>query len=181
MLKRLVAPFALLTILAAPVVAQEKMTHTEPPSDLMPLLHQYLDWLVKGAEQMPEANYSFKPTADIRSFGELVGHVANSNFGICAGIRGEKSPSTADFEKVTGKAALVKGLKEALAYCHTVQVWAGAHTHDNINLFGMKGSVTWGLAFNIAHNAEHYGNMVTYMRMKGMTPPSSQPAPSKGD
>jgi|CXWL01.1.fsa_nt_gi uncharacterized damage-inducible protein DinB len=174
MIKRLVTSLALLATLATPVVAQDKMMHTEPPSDLMPLLHQYLDWFVKGAEQMPEANYSFKPTPEIRSFGELVGHMANSNFMICAGIRGEKSPATADFEKVMGKAALVKGVKDALAYCHTVQAWAKDHAHDNVDLFGMKGSVTWALAFNIAHNAEHYGNMVSYMRMKGMTPPSSQ-------
>ena len=114
MMKRLATSFALLATIATPALAQDKMMHTEPPSDLMPLLHQYLDWFVKGAEQMPEANYSFKPTPEIRSFGELVGHMANSNFMICAGIRGEKSPGTADFEKVTSKAALVQGVKDAL-------------------------------------------------------------------
>lgn len=180
---RHILPLALMLAVAAPLTAQDKpaekahdmkMSHTEPPADLMPLLHQYMDWFIKGAEQMPEANYAFKPTPDVRSFGELVGHMANGNFMICAGIRGEKSPATANFEQVSGKAALLKGLKDALSYCHTVQAWANDHAHDSVDLFGMKGSVTWALAFNIAHNAEHYGNMVTYMRMKGMVPPSSQ-------
>lgn len=189
MMKRLVAPLALLAMLATPVLAQDKpkadkmkmekekmeMDHMgDPASDLTPLIGQYGGWLVKGAEQMPAADYAWKPTPVVRSFGELVGHAANSNFAICAGIKGDKTMSKPDYEKVTDKAALVQAMKESVAYCETVHAWGKAHHHDMVDLFGMKGSVTWGLAFNIAHNAEHYGNMVTYMRMKGMTPPSSQ-------
>lgn len=170
--------------LAAPLSAQDKpeekmkmdkMMHMgDPPSDLVPLLQQYGGWFLKGAEQVPEADYAFKPTASVRSFGELVGHLANGNFAICAGIRGEKSPGKANDEKVTDKATLVAAVRESVAYCATVHTWAKERHHDSVDLFGMKGSVTWALGFNIAHVAEHYGNMVTYMRMKGMTPPSSQ-------
>ena len=58
------------------------------------------------------------------------------------------------------------------------RVEAAAHPQpkltDEVELFGMKGSKLWVLNFNAVHNAEHYGNLVTYLRMKGMVPPSSQ-------
>lgn len=182
MLTRL-ATVALVVAFAAPVsahaqqagAAKAEMKHTgDPASDLAPLLAQYGAWFLKGAEQVAEADYVFKPTPEVRSFGELVGHLANGNFAICAAIRGDKSPGKANYEKVTDKATLVAAVRESNAYCATVHAWAKDHHHDPVSLFGMNGSVTWALGFNIAHVAEHYGNMVTYMRMKGMVPPSSQ-------
>lgn len=163
-----------LTVLAAPLAAQEGMNHSDPPTDLLPLMNQFGGWFLQGAEQMPEADYAFKPTPEVRSFGELVGHLANGNFAMCAGVMGEKSPGTMDYEKASDKATLVAALRESLEYCRKAHAWGKTRHHDEVNLFGMKGSVTWALAFNISHMAEHYGNMVTYMRMKGMVPPSSQ-------
>ena len=87
---------------------------------------------------------------------------------------GEKSPATMDYEKAPTKAAMVDALTESIAYCQKAHAWGKERHHDEVAFFGMKGSVTWGLAFNIGHIAEHYGNMVTYMRLKGMVPPSSQ-------
>lgn len=166
----------LLVLAVAPMAAQEQpMTHSDPPTDLLPLLDQFGGWFLQGAEQMPEADYAFKPTAEVRSFGELVGHMINGNYGICAGIMGEKSPATMDYEKAADKATLVAAMRESIAYCRTAHAWGKPRHHDEVTLFGsMKGSVTWALAFNISHLAEHYGNMVTYFRLKGMTPPSSQ-------
>jgi uncharacterized damage-inducible protein DinB len=178
-----IATAALIVALAAPVTAHSQqaaapkaeMKHSgDPATDLAPLMAQYGGWFLKGAEQVAEADYAYKPTAAVRSFGQLVGHLANGNFAICAGIRGEKSPGKADYEKVTDKATLVAAVRESNAYCATVHAWAKDHHHDAVSLFGMNGSVTWALGFNVAHVAEHYGNMVTYMRMKGMVPPSSQ-------
>lgn len=189
MVTRLIAPLALVAMLATPVLAQEKpkadkmkmekekteMDHKgDPASDLTPLLAQYGGWFLTGAEQVSAADYAFKPTPAVRSFAQLVGHLADGNFAICSAIRGETSPATAKFEEVTDKARLVRAVRESNAYCATVHAWGKAHHHDAVKVFGMDGSVTWGLGFNIAHVAEHYGNMVTYMRMKGMVPPSSQ-------
>jgi len=78
-------------------------------------------YLAKSAEKMPEANYSFKPTPEVRSFGEIIGHVANSQFSYCARAKGEKNPNQGnDFEKKTAKADLVKGLNDSIAYCSAV-------------------------------------------------------------
>ena len=133
-------------------------------------------WLIKSAEQMPEANYGFKPTKEVRGFGELIGHVANSNYMFCSIALGEKSPATQDFEKTTDRAVLIKGIKDAFAYCDRAYKLADAQTTAQVELpFGnMKGSKLWVLLFNVAHNNEHYGNLVTYFRLKGMVPPSSQ-------
>ena len=133
-------------------------------------------WLVKSAEQMPEADYGFKATAEVRSFGGIIGHVADANYLFCSIVKGEKSPATQQYEKVTDRAALIKGLKDAFAYCDSAYQIADAQANDQVSLpFGdMKGSKLWALTFNTSHNWEHYGNLVVYFRLKGMVPPSSQ-------
>ena len=135
--------------------------------------------LIKSAEAVAEADYAFKPTPEVRSFGELFGHVANANFMICANAAGEPSPATSNAEKLTAKADIQKALADSFAYCD--KVWASLAEpgrekwgSEPIDLFGMKLTRASALAFNAAHDWEHYGNIVTYMRLKGMVPPSSQ-------
>lgn len=134
------------------------------------------DWLIRSAEQMPEANYSFKPTPDVRSFGQLIGHVANASYMFCSIAKGENNPSTSDFEKTTSKAALVQAIKDASAYCDGAYQISDMKATEEVSLpFGnMKGSKLWLLMLNVAHDNEHYGNIVTYLRLKGLVPPSSQ-------
>ena len=135
--------------------------------------------LAEAAESMPADEYSFKPTPEIRSFGELLGHVINGNFFFCSQARGEKSPAAQNYDKLaTDKAALVKGLNAALAYCDEAYT---ATTDANFNtLVAIAGPKPGGqssrgsvLVFNTAHNNEHYGNMIVYMRLKGHVPPST--------
>jgi uncharacterized damage-inducible protein DinB len=145
--------------------------------------------LAEAADNVPPHEYAFKPTTEVRTFGQLVGHIANANFFFCSQASGEKSPATADYEKATEKAALVKALRDSLAYCDAVY---GATTDANFNQLvqisapngatqAARGAV---LLFNTAHNNEHYGNIVIYMRLKGHVPPSTarmqQPAPAAG-
>ncbi len=132
--------------------------------------------LVKSAAKVSEADYGFKPTPDVRSFGALVGHVANANFMICATALGEKSPAPADIEKtVTGKAALEKALADALAYCDTaIAKLTATSALEEVKFFTGPTPRLGVFSFNNAHNMEHYGNMVTYMRLKGVVPPSSE-------
>ncbi len=141
---------------------------------LNPLYQSIKGNIIKSAEMMPETNYSFKPTPEVRSFGQLVGHMANANFAICATAKGEKSPGMQDFEKVTDKAALVKAVQDAFAYCDGAFKMDDAAFAPMTELFGMKMSRLSFLILNVTHDNEHYGNMVTYFRLKGMVPPSSQ-------
>jgi uncharacterized damage-inducible protein DinB len=135
--------------------------------------------LAEAAESMPADEYSFKPTPQVRSFGELIGHVASGNFFFCSQARGEKSPASENYEKTaTDKAALVKALNDSLAYCDEAYA---ATTDANFNtLVAIAGPKPGGqsgrgavLIFNTAHNNEHYGNMIVYMRLKGHVPPST--------
>ncbi len=130
--------------------------------------------LIKAAEQMPTEHYGFKPTPAVRSFGEIVGHVANANYMICSTAMGEQSPSSTDFEKTADKAALVKAITESFGYCDKAMQLADAKAGEAVNLFGMSTNRLGVLSFNISHDFEHYGNLVTYLRLKGLVPPSSQ-------
>ena len=76
--------------------------------------------LVEAADSMPAEDYAFKPTPEIRSFGQLIGHVINANFYFCSQAKGEQSPSKENFERTADKAALVKALRDSLAYCDDV-------------------------------------------------------------
>src|ERR1700739_1779277 len=74
--------------------------------------------VIGAAEKMPEANYAFKPTPEVRSFGQLVGHVADANYMFCAQAQGEANPGKNIEKTKTAKADLVAALKEAVAYCN---------------------------------------------------------------
>jgi uncharacterized damage-inducible protein DinB len=130
--------------------------------------------LVKAAEKMPEDNYSFQPTKEVRTFGQIVGHVADANLMFCSAAKGEQKQPSAEKTK-TSKADLVAALKESIAYCDGVY---GAMTDEagavKVKFFGNDLSKSALLEFNVAHNNEHYGNIVTYMRIKGLVPPSSE-------
>jgi uncharacterized damage-inducible protein DinB len=130
--------------------------------------------LSASAAKVPESDYTFKPTPEVRSFGQLIGHLANDHYLICSGAKGEKSPDATDHEKTTSKAALVAALDKSIAYCDEVyssmndQIGAQA-----VELFGQKFLRLGALQLNVSHSSEHYGNLVTYMRLKGIVPPSS--------
>jgi uncharacterized damage-inducible protein DinB len=139
--------------------------------------------LAEAAEKMPAGDYGFKPTPEVRSFGELLGHVANANFFFCAQAKGEPSPSTVNHERTADKTELVKALQASLSYCDDVyRATTDANVNQMVTLAGRGGGQTTRglvLMFNTAHNNEHYGNVVVYLRLKGVVPPSTarvQPA-----
>jgi uncharacterized damage-inducible protein DinB len=132
--------------------------------------------IIRSADKMSEENYSFKPTPEVRSFGQLVGHVADASYTFCSAASGEKNPSPGIEKGKSGKADLAAAVKEAFAYCDKVYdglTDAGAATM--VKFFGGERSKLNVLEFNVMHDWEHYGNMVTYMRLKGVVPPSSEP------
>jgi uncharacterized damage-inducible protein DinB len=140
--------------------------------------------IAEAAEAMPAGDYAFKATADVRSFAELVGHVVNANFFFCSQARDEAMPSTTNYEKIGEKGALIKVLTESLAYCDAAYVaTTDANFGQLVKLAGpngggqaSRGSV---LVFNTTHNNEHYGNLVVYLRLKGLVPPSTARAEQK--
>ncbi len=133
----------------------------------------------ESATMMDEANYTFKPVDTVRTYGQILAHVAGAGYVFCSAAKGEKSPYEEDhFEKnATGKAAIVKAVNDAIAYCDSAyEAMTDVKAAETIDLpFGMgKGSRSFPLTINYGHFMEHYGNIVTYLRIKGMVPPSSR-------
>lgn len=138
--------------------------------------------VVHAAEKMPETNYDFKPTPEVRSFGQLVGHVADANYMFCSQALGVDNPVKGIEKSKTSKADLVAALKGAVEYCSKAfdgMTEAKASEMTKFARFDLARISL--LSLNTAHTDEHYGNMVTYMRLKGIVPPTSesQPAPPK--
>jgi uncharacterized damage-inducible protein DinB len=133
-------------------------------------------YIMETAETVPENLYSYRPTEEVRSLGEILAHVANAQFAFCSGAAGEESPASENYEETrTTKAQIVEALQEGFDYCE--KVYGGMSDADGANMvqfFGQEMAASAVLAFNTAHNYEHYGNLVTYMRINGITPPSTQ-------
>ncbi len=131
--------------------------------------------VLKSAEEMPEENYSFKPVSSVRTFGQLIGHVADAQYEFCSPVIGDdKQPPSIEKSK-TSKADLIQALKDAFAYCD--QAYNGmtdAHAVEMVKFYGRSLPTLTVLDFNNGHSSEHYGNLVTYLRIKGLVPPSSQ-------
>lgn len=132
--------------------------------------------IVRSAEKMPEENYAFKPTPEVRSFGQLIGHVADAQYMFCAAVLGKPGPAPGIEKSKTTKADLVQAVKDAFAFCDPAyDGLTDAQAGSLVKFFGGDHAKATVLAFNTAHNNEHYGNIVTYLRMKGIVPPSSEP------
>jgi uncharacterized damage-inducible protein DinB len=135
-------------------------------------------WLLGSAEKMPEENYNWQPTDSIRKFGQLVGHVADAQYFFCSAVLGEKAPATGIEQSKTSKADLVASLKSAFAYCDKAyDGMTDATATQTVKFFGSDMTKFAVLETNVAHSSEHYGNMVTYLRLKNIVPPSSEQAP----
>ncbi|MCU0241814.1 MAG: DinB family protein [Vicinamibacteria bacterium] len=173
------ATLALAQAPTTPAAPAAPVADPNPLSSGTKMMFERISMLItKSAEQVAEADYAFKPTPEVRSFGQQIAHIADSNFSICAAVSGEKLPPT-DIEKTkTSKADLQKGLADSIAYC--TKIYAGL-TDDEakkmVTFFGRERPKLVALNMVISHDFEHYGNIVTYMRLKGMVPPSSQRPP----
>ena len=129
--------------------------------------------ILKSAEEMPEENYSFKPTPDIRSFAQVLAHVAESQMRTCSAILG--APKSIDAASKTSKADLVAALQEAFGQCD--KVYETATDADASNMIKTpRGQRTklGALVANSIHDTEQYGILAVYLRLKGLVPPSSQ-------
>ncbi len=136
------------------------------------------DILLRSAQKMPEENYSFKPTEAVRSYGQIIGHVADAQYLFCSMALGEKNPGLNIEQTKSSKADLVAALSSAFAYCDKAyDGMTDASAVQTIKLFGNDAPRLSALTVNNMHDMEHYGNLVTYMRLKNIVPPSSEPAP----
>jgi len=116
-------------------------------------------WVTKAAEMVPADKYNYRPVDSVRTFGQLIAHVTDSYNYFCAHGVGNNVEYTDVVEKGgTDKDTLLPKLKEAVGRCNTAY---------------STGTQLRPLFSNVAHTNLHYGNIITYMRMLGLKPPSS--------
>jgi Skp family chaperone for outer membrane proteins len=157
------APTAQAVPTANPVSAEIKQMYTGVKNNL-----------TKMAEKMPEENYSFKATPEVRTFGELIAHVADSQARTCSALNGEQKAVNAASKKT--KAELVAALKESFSFCDKVlDSLTDAKAVEMVTMGNRQRSRIGALAGLVSHSNEEYGYMSVYMRLKGVVPPSSEP------
>lgn len=162
-----------LFVVAGPLAAQSAPGAVATSRDVW---SSTINYIIKSAEQMPEGSYSFKPTPEVRSFGQLIGHVAGAQYVYCSAVLGDKAGGEGDIEKTkTSKADLVAAIKASTEYCKKAYKVTNAAAQRMTKVFGEDHTRLFALIGNASHDAEHYGNIVTYLRMNKMVPPSSQP------
>ncbi|MCL6508532.1 MAG: DinB family protein [Bryobacteraceae bacterium] len=132
------------------------------------------NYVLQSAAKMPEEHFAFAPVPEVRSFAAILGHIADAQYAFCSAVLGEKNPAPGIEKTKTAKADLEAALKEAFAYCDRAYAISDAQAGETVKFFGAERTKLNVLSFNTAHTWEHYGNLVTYMRMKGIVPPSSE-------
>jgi uncharacterized damage-inducible protein DinB len=127
------------------------------------------DKIMKSAEAMPESKYSYRPTKDVRSFGEIVTHVADISYYLCSNIKGEAPPTKAPAKD--SKTEIIAYLKGSFDYCDGVYSgFSDAHLNDPADFWGHKTNKMFNLTQLASHDALHYGNLVTYLRLNNLEP-----------
>ena len=132
--------------------------------------------ILKAAEQVPEDKYGFQPTKDVRTMGALFAHIADAQNFFCSQVSASPNQYSDAVEKTAkSKAELVAALKASFAKCDAAYAaLTDADLTKPLNIFGNEANYAGALTLNASHDWEHYGNIVTYMRINGMVPPSSQ-------
>ena len=184
--KRPCFALAALMALSGAVLAQERaQAQSAPPANPITTSEKGLYSFVSGAviaaaQKMPEENYSFRPTPEVRSFGQLVGHLADARYMFCSLASGESNPAKGIEKTKTSKADLVAAVKDAVAYCNKAyEGMTDAKGSEMVKFMNYSMARLTVLSLNTAHADEHYGNMVTYLRIKGIVPPTSENPPAQ--
>jgi uncharacterized damage-inducible protein DinB len=181
--------FTAVTALPVALLGQEKSqasaaTPENPITASEKGLYSFVsDSVIRAAQKMPEENYSYKPTSDVRSFGQLVGHLADASYSSCSLALGEANPMKGIENTKNSKADLVAALRDSVAYCNKAfDSMTDAKGSQLVKHFKFDFEIARLTVFsnNTAHIAEHYGNMVTYLRLKGIVPPTSENLPGQG-
>lgn len=136
-------------------------------------------FILRSAEKMPAEQFTFQPTPDVRSFGQILAHIADANHLLCSPAAGVTSANGDVVDKIEkeklGREALLVRLRDSFTVCDKAYA-ALSETNVGETLTFMtttrpRLALLW---FHISHAFEHYGNLVTYMRLKGIVPPSSE-------
>jgi len=190
-MKRVFVVVLLGIVLAIPAAAQTAQP-SSPKDPMATWLHNAFNNnrrnIEKSAEKVPEELYGLRPgpQMEVRTFGQILGHLANFNYLWCSQAKGEKNPAQgSDYEKLSSKALLLRTLNDSFTYCDAI--YSSLTDASGLEIVtvtqenGRQAQVPRMslLVLNYGHNNDHYGNLVTYMRIKSIVPASSEPRPQQ--
>lgn len=165
-----------IALLAGTLNAQPPTPSSGPPQVAEPrqAYNQIRGNLLRMAEKMPAEEYSFRPAPEIRSFGELMAHIADSQMRTCSMVNGQQKPAEASSRKT--KDEIVEALKTAFAECDAA--WDATNEGNAFQMMaagrGQRSRVGILMGNTVTHNNEEYGYGAVYLRLKGIVPPSSE-------
>lgn len=137
--------------------------------------------MVAAAAEMPAGKYSFKPTPESMSFGQLILHVATSNQGMCQWLSGAAPAPKPTLTATSPKDDLVALLKSSFDYC--AQALAGVDDSklgSEVSSFGGRKVSQAQLMMTLSDDwADHYSQQAAYLRLNGMLPPTARPRTPK--
>jgi uncharacterized damage-inducible protein DinB len=165
---------------AVTAAAQQPPAPAQAPSlvtEVQNTFNNIKGYITKAAEQFPDDKLTWQPTPEVRSWARLIAHVADDNNGACSGLIGEQRPARLDTEDTQNSAAnkmtkadLSRALADSFARCD--KAFAAVTEANMLERNGNRSKIGT-LIYDMSHINEHYGNIVTYMRIKSMVPPSS--------
>ena len=131
--------------------------------------------VIKAADKMPEADFQFKPTPEIRAFARVVNHVTEAQFHTCTALNGTAFDPKSVPSDTADKATVLAGLKASYDACDMAY---GALTDANITevvAMGPRKRTRIGMAWgNVSHDNEQYAELSTYLRLKNLVPPTAE-------
>jgi hypothetical protein len=175
MVKRMLFAAAAMVLASGVCMAQAPAGPTGPAAEVQGSYNRLKPNVIKAAEKMPDADYQFKPTPDIRTFARIVNHVTEAQQRICSTMNGLVfDPKTVPSD-TADKATIVAGLKASFDVCDKAY---GALTDANIAELVTLGQgkrsrigMAWG---NVSHDNEQYAELSTYLRLKNIVPPTAE-------
>ena len=133
-------------------------------------------YVMRSADKIPENLYSYRPTPEVRTIGQLFGHISDASNHICAAAIGGKASANSVEKTAKTKAELIAALKREFAGCEAIySKLTPSSALQTVEFEGMKLTRVYEMEYEEIHTSEHYGNLVTYMRMNKIVPPSSEP------
>jgi hypothetical protein len=181
-LKRNVILMATIVLTAGACVAQAPAMNMAPPAgpsgpaaEVQTSYNRLKPNVLKAAEKMPEADFQYKPTPDIRTFARIVNHVTEAQFHVCTALNGTAFDPKSVPGDTVDKATILAGLKASFAECDKAYgALTDATITETLTLWPVKRSrigLAWG---NVSHDNEQYAELSTYLRLKGLVPPTAE-------
>lgn len=130
--------------------------------------------ILQSADKIPDELWSFRPSPDVRTVAQMFAHIADGQYEFCGMAEEGKVVDKGIEKSATTKPAILAALKEAFAYCDAAYAKMTDTTAvEMVPFFNRQVPRIFAMDFNMVHTTEHYGNLVTYMRINKIVPPSS--------